>query len=94
MKTLVAIIAVAGAAAGLTGDHLAPAEFTSAGARGHGGLSTVRPPISKTDKVDFVKDIQPVLQQNCIKCHGPEKEKGKLRLDSRDAALMGGKGGP
>ena len=45
-------------------------------------------------KVDFAKDIQPILQQNCIKCHGAEKQKGKLRLDSRDAALKGGKGGP
>ena len=44
-------------------------------------------------KVDFVKDIQPILQQNCIKCNGAEKQKGKLRLDSRDAALKGGKGG-
>lgn len=45
-------------------------------------------------KVDFVKDIQPILQQNCIKCHGAEKQKGKLRLDSNAAALKGGKGGP
>jgi len=45
-------------------------------------------------KVDFAKDIQPVLQQNCFKCHGSEKQKGKMRLDSREAALKGGKGGP
>ena len=40
-----------------------------------------------------------MLQQNCIKCQreaspkgdGPEKQKAKLRLDSRDAALEGGK---
>jgi mono/diheme cytochrome c family protein len=45
-------------------------------------------------KVDFAKDIQPLFQQNCIKCHGPEKQKGKLRLDSKEAALKGGKDGP
>jgi len=45
-------------------------------------------------KVDFAKDIQPILQQQCVKCHGPEKQKGKLRLDSREAALKGGKVGP
>ena len=45
-------------------------------------------------RVDFAKDIQPILQQNCFKCHGAEKQKGKLRLDSRAAALKGGKGGP
>jgi hypothetical protein len=45
-------------------------------------------------KVDFARDIQPILQQNCIKCHGPEKQKGKLRLDSKEAALKGGGDGP
>jgi hypothetical protein len=44
-------------------------------------------------KVDFAKEILPTFQE-CIKCHGPEKQKGKLRLDSRDAALKGGKTGP
>jgi hypothetical protein len=44
-------------------------------------------------KVDFAKEIFPTFQE-CVKCHGPEKQKGKLRLDSRDAALKGGKTGP
>ena len=38
-------------------------------------------------KVDFAKDIQPILQQNCFKCHGAEKQKGKLRLDLRGRHL-------
>src|ERR1041385_3168553 len=45
------------------------------------------------NKVDFAKQIQPILQQNCVKCHGPEKQKGKLRLDSKEAAMKGGKDG-
>src|SRR6185369_10373244 len=45
------------------------------------------------NKVDFVKDIQPILQKSCVECHGPEKPKGKLRLDSKEAALTGGKDG-
>jgi mono/diheme cytochrome c family protein len=45
-------------------------------------------------KVDFAKDIQPIFQQSCIKCHGPEKQKGDLRLDSKAAAMKGGKDGP
>ena len=45
------------------------------------------------DKVDFVKDIQPILQKICVECHGPEKQKGKLRLDSKEAALKGGTDG-
>ena len=45
-------------------------------------------------KTDFTKDILPIFKENCLKCHGAEKQKGKLRLDSREAALKGGKGGP
>ncbi|HEY3166395.1 MAG TPA: c-type cytochrome domain-containing protein, partial [Candidatus Binatia bacterium] len=45
------------------------------------------------DKVDFAKQILPILRQNCVKCHGPEKQKAKLRLDSKEAAMKGGKDG-
>jgi uncharacterized membrane protein len=38
--------------------------------------------------------VQPILQQNCVSCHGPEKSKGGLRLDSVQAVLKGGKSGP
>jgi mono/diheme cytochrome c family protein len=31
--------------------------------------------------VDFARDVYPVLQRSCIECHGPEKQKGGLRLD-------------
>src|SRR5580765_3798646 len=46
------------------------------------------------NKVDFSKDIKPIFEQNCFKCHGEEKQKGKMRLDSKEAALKGGKTGP
>ena len=45
-------------------------------------------------ELDFQKDILPLLQQKCIDCHGAEKQKGKLRLDSKEATLKGGKDGP
>jgi mono/diheme cytochrome c family protein len=44
-------------------------------------------------KVDFAKDIQPIFQQSCVKCHGPEKQKADLRLDSKADAMKGGKDG-
>ena len=50
-------------------------------------------PVAAAGTVDFVKDIQPIFQDVCIKCHGPEKQKGSLRLDSKAAALKGGKDG-
>src|SRR5438105_12324846 len=45
------------------------------------------------DKVDFARQIRPILEQNCVKCHGPEKQKAKMRLDSKEAAMKGGKDG-
>jgi uncharacterized membrane protein len=38
--------------------------------------------------------IDPVFQKDCAACHGPEKAKGKLRLDSLAGALKGGDSGP
>ncbi len=32
-------------------------------------------------KIDFVKDVQPILESYCVECHGPRKKKGGLRLD-------------
>lgn len=40
--------------------------------------------------IDFISRILPILEQNCQKCHGPERPKGGLRLDSRAAAIRGG----
>src|SRR5262245_25522242 len=50
--------------------------------------------VGAADKVDFAKDIQPIFQQNCIKCHGPEKQKGKYRLDSKATAFKDTDNGP
>jgi len=43
--------------------------------------------------VDFNKDIKPILEQNCIKCHGAEQKKGGLRLQTKADALKGGDSG-
>jgi len=42
----------------------------------------------------FADVVQPVLQQNCVVCHGPEKSEADLRLDSLAALRKGGKSGP
>lgn len=41
-------------------------------------------------KVDFVRDIQPILEANCWKCHGPSRQESGLRLDEREGILTGG----
>ena len=45
-------------------------------------------------KVDFSKDILPILEKNCFACHGPEKQKAGLRLDQKTGAFKGGETGP
>lgn len=42
--------------------------------------------------VDFVRDVQPILQRYCYECHGTEKQKSGLRLDIKSEALAGGDG--
>ena len=37
--------------------------------------------------------VAPILEQHCRNCHGPGRQKAKLRLDSLGAALRGGKHG-
>src|SRR4051795_5107502 len=41
------------------------------------------------DKVDFAKDVLPILSDNCFQCHGPDAgaRKAKLRLDTKEGAL-------
>ena len=51
------------------------------------------PPASDQKDVSYVKDIKPIFDHSCTKCHGPEKQKGKLRLDTLPAALKGGEDG-
>ncbi len=41
-------------------------------------------------KVDFGRDVRPILAGHCFKCHGADKQESGLRLDRRDAALRGG----
>src|SRR6516164_2871445 len=51
-------------------------------------------PTPASRKVDFLKEIRPILSEDCYECHGPQKQKGALRLDQKAAALKGGDSGP
>jgi hypothetical protein len=44
--------------------------------------------------VSFAKDVQPILENNCLSCHGDGKQMGKLDLRTRESALHGGAHGP
>lgn len=45
-------------------------------------------------KIDFSRQIRPILQSRCGECHLNGKRKGGLRLDSREWVLRGGDSGP
>ncbi|WP_395626970.1 c-type cytochrome domain-containing protein [Daejeonella sp.] len=57
-------------------------------------VSAKRVPIPDINEALAYNDvIRPILTAKCYKCHGSEKQKGKLRLDMPDLILKGGKGG-
>lgn len=51
------------------------------------------PPVSARKGLTFAKDILPIFKTSCIGCHGEERQKGDLRLDSLPAVLKGGEHG-
>jgi mono/diheme cytochrome c family protein len=51
------------------------------------------PPVASKSGVTYVSDIKAIFDNACVKCHGSEKPKARLRLDSLEGALKGGSGG-
>lgn len=49
--------------------------------------------VSPGKRVDFVRDVRPILRASCVKCHGRVKSRGQLRLDNKAFALHGGVSG-
>ena len=41
-------------------------------------------------KVDFGREVQPLLKEHCVSCHGPSQQMNGFRLDRRSAAMRGG----
>lgn len=52
------------------------------------------PLASKQAGVTFDKDIKPLFEKSCFKCHGAEKQKGGFRADTLAAVLKGGDNAP
>jgi len=50
-------------------------------------------PLPDQRPVDFTRDIRPILENSCLRCHGPEKPKSHFRLDNSEDALKGGNNG-
>lgn len=43
--------------------------------------------------VDYETQIKPIFENNCIDCHGPDKDKAELRVDQRAILIRGGDSG-
>src|SRR5947207_15992679 len=44
--------------------------------------------------ISFKSEVAPILEKNCVSCHGPSQQMSLLDLSSRAAALKGGQKGP
>jgi len=58
-----------------------------------GLLAVISFPVHAVDEIDFIEDIYPLLEANCLECHGPDEAEADFRVDSRQALLSGGGSG-
>src|SRR5216117_4086039 len=62
-------------------------------ASGRAAIDETKLPPPASVKVDFERDIKPIFEAICWRCHGPERHKSHFRLDNRESALKGGDNG-
>ena len=75
-------------------DHLT--EHMPVGLRQALGLSNGGPAssLSAGENTFYGERVEPIFAARCVKCHGPEKHRANLRLDSYRSLMRGGKDGP
>jgi mono/diheme cytochrome c family protein len=62
--------------------------FSPATTRAGDGSASAKDPLT-----EFEKDVRPIFEERCFECHGPDKQKGGLRLDQKDGLFAGGDSG-
>jgi formylglycine-generating enzyme required for sulfatase activity len=63
--------------------------WIAAGAKWPAGVT-----LEKEPRMQFVRDIQPILEQNCIACHKADKKEGGLEMTTLEKCVKGGDTGP
>ena len=58
-----------------------------------GGVSKKILPADIQEALVYSDIIEPILKEKCMSCHNNTKQKGKLRMDDKDAFLKGGENG-
>jgi hypothetical protein len=51
------------------------------------------PPVSKQEGVTFEKDIHPIFDEACVRCHGDQRPKANLKLSDLEGVMKGSKDG-
>lgn len=54
------------------------------------GDASKLPPAAKASPT-YEKDIKPIFEKSCVKCHSGEKPKGKYSMETKEKVLKGGK---
>lgn len=81
MKLVLSILVAAAGFSALAADKAKPVD-----------VSKIPLPVPR--KVDFEKEVYPMLKESCFSCHGPEKQKGKYRCDTKEGAFKDTDYGP
>ena len=66
-----------------------------------GGVATLRgadpevdlsklPPAAKKENVSYEKDLKPIIEKSCLKCHSGDRPKGRYLMTSKKAFIKGG----
>lgn len=71
---------------------LAAVTMFAAAAEEAAAPAVLPPPVARD--ISFVNDIHPILVENCYRCHGGDRQRGGLQLNSLEALLEGGENGP
>src|SRR5436305_2047291 len=49
--------------------------------------------LERKEPISYEKDVEPILVDKCIRCHGGLMKEGKLDMNSYDSLIKGGKSG-